>query len=53
LALFGVDEDAIREAGWAAQLTVGLSSYLYSTGYSQEQFKKDLDRIVKHIQESA
>jgi hypothetical protein len=53
LALSGLGEDAIRDASWAAQMTVGLSSYFYGTGYDQDQFKVDLDRIIKHIQESA
>jgi len=52
LALNGVDEEQVREAGWAAQFTTGISTFLYSTGYSQETFRQELDRIVKHIQES-
>lgn len=52
LALFGVGEDAVKEASWAAQFTVGISTYLYGTGYSQEQFKKELAKIVEHIKAS-
>jgi hypothetical protein len=53
LALNGVDEEQIKEAGWAAHFTTGISTYLYSIGYSQETFRQELDRIIKHIQESA
>jgi hypothetical protein len=46
-------EDEIKDAGWAVQLTAGISSFLYGIGYSHEQFKEELAKIVKHIQESA
>ena len=53
MALFGEGEDGIKDASKAAQITVGLSTYLYGIGYSHEQFKKELAQIVKHITESA
>ena len=53
LALFGVGEDSVKEASWAAQFTVGISTYVYGIGYSQEQFKQELAKIVEHIQKSA
>jgi hypothetical protein len=53
LALFGASEDEIKEAGWAAKVTVGLSAYFYGIGFSKEQYGKDLDKIVKHIKQSA
>jgi hypothetical protein len=53
LALFGASEDEIKEAGWAAKVTVGLSTYLYGIGYSKELFMKELDKIVKHVKQSA
>jgi hypothetical protein len=53
LALFGASEDEIKDAGWAAKVTAGLSAYFYGIGYSKEQYVKDLDKIVKHIKQSA
>ena len=52
LALFGLGEDAVKEASWAAQFTVGISTYIYGTGYSQEQFVQELGKIVEHIRAS-
>jgi hypothetical protein len=53
LALFGMDGEQVREASWAAQYTVGLSAYIYGTGYSIETFKQEVDAIVEHIAQSA
>jgi hypothetical protein len=51
-ALCGLGEDAVKEASWAAQFTVGISTYVYGTGYSQEQFVQELAQIVEHIKAS-
>jgi hypothetical protein len=53
LALHGLGDDESKEASWAARFTTGISTYFYGSGYSTEQFKEELDRIVKHIVESA
>jgi len=52
LALNGLSEELIREAGWAVQSVTGASAYLYSTGYGVEKFKKEIDSIVEHIKKS-
>ena len=49
----GMDEEQIKEAGWAAQYTVGLSAYVYGIGYSLEKFKQEVDAVVEHIKQSA
>ena len=49
----GMDGDQLKEAGWAAQYTVGLSAYVYGIGYSLEQFKQEVEAVVEHIKQSA
>ena len=48
-----MDGEQIKEAGWAAQYTAGLSAYIYSTGYILEKFKQEVEAIVEHIKQSA
>ena len=48
-----MDGDQIKEAGWAAQFTVGLSAYLYGIGYSHEQFNQEVEATIEHIKQSA
>ena len=52
MALQGFDADQISEASWAAQVTTGLSVYLYGIDYSIDKFKDDLARQVDHIKKS-
>ncbi len=42
-------ESQIQEASAAAQLTVGLSTYLHGMGYSVEQFQNEINSAVAHI----
>ena len=53
LALYGMGEDQVKEAGWVAQTVTGTSSYLYGIGYDQDRFRKDLDAVVAHAEKSA
>jgi hypothetical protein len=39
-----------QEAAAVAQQVVGFSAYLHGVGYSVEQFQRELDAAVKHIQ---
>jgi hypothetical protein len=39
----------IQEAGATTQQVVGFSAYLHGTGYSVEQFQRELDQAVAHI----
>jgi len=48
-----MDQDQIKEAGWAAQFTVGLSAYLYGIGYSHEQFLQEVEATIEHMKKSA
>jgi hypothetical protein len=53
LALYGLGDEQIEEASWAARFTAGISTYLYGIGYDKQRFLEDLERIVQYIQESA
>jgi hypothetical protein len=53
LALYGLGDEQIEEASWAARFTTGISTYLYGTGYDKQQFLEDLAKIVQYIRESA
>jgi hypothetical protein len=53
LALNGLDEEQIKEAGWAVQSVAGASAYVYSVSYDKEKFKKEVDRAVEHIKKTA
>jgi hypothetical protein len=48
-----MDGDQIKEAGWAAQFTVGLSAYLYGIGYNHEQFNQEVEATIEHLKQSA
>ena len=52
-AQYGMDEDHVKEASWAAHAITGLSAYLYGIGYDTAKFKQELDAVVKHMEESA
>jgi len=47
-----VGEEQVKEASWVAQSVTGISAYLYGIGYSQEQGKEELEKIVEHIKKS-
>jgi AhpD family alkylhydroperoxidase len=53
LALYGLGDEQIEEASWAARFTTGISTYLYGIGYDKQKFLEDLERIVQYIKESA
>jgi hypothetical protein len=53
LRLSGLGEDAIQEASAAAAQVVGFSAYLHGVHYSVEQFQRELDAAVAHIQQQA
>ena len=46
-------DEQIKEAGWVVQSVTGASGYLYSIGYSSEQFKQELERAVAYIKQAA
>jgi AhpD family alkylhydroperoxidase len=48
LALFGLDDDQIKEAAWVAQTVAGASAYLHGIRYSQETFEQELDRLAEY-----
>ena len=52
LALQGMGDDEAKEASWVAQAVAAFSAYLYGIGYSQEQYKQELEKIVEHITKS-
>ena len=43
----------MKEASWVAHAITGLSAYFYGISYDTTKFKKELDAIVKHMEESA
>jgi hypothetical protein len=49
LALSGLSDEQLKEAGWAAQSVTGSSAYVHSVDYSMERFKEELDKAVEHI----
>jgi hypothetical protein len=53
LALNGLSDEHIKEAGWVVQSVTGASAYLYSIGYNHEKFKQELDKAVEHIKKTA
>jgi hypothetical protein len=53
LALHGYDEDQVKEVAWAAQITTGLSVYLYGVDYGVAKFKDDLAKQVEHAKKMA
>jgi len=53
LALNGLSDESIKEAGWVVQSVTGASAYLYSVGYSGETFKQEVDKAVEHIKKAA
>ncbi len=52
MALIGVSDEQIKEAGWTAQSVTGSSAYVHSVDYGVERFNKELDKIVEHIKTS-
>jgi len=52
LALFGMDEEQIKEASWVALNVTGASAYLYGIGYEQETFGQELDALVEFRKKS-
>ena len=48
LALSGMDDEQIKEAGWVVQNATGASAYLHGVGYDQETFRQELDRLVEY-----
>ena len=53
LALFGFEEDQIAEAAWMAQVTAGLSVYLYGIDYNVAKFKEDLAKQIDYVKSKA
>jgi hypothetical protein len=53
LALNGLDEEQVKEAGWTVQSVAGASAYVYSVSYDKAKFKQELDRAVDHIKKTA
>ena len=52
LALLGLSDEQIMEASWAAQVTTGLSSYVYGIAYDKELNQQEIDRTVEYIKKS-
>ena len=53
LALYGFEADQISEAAWMAQVTVGLSVYLYGIDYDVAKFKEDLAKQIEHVKRTS
>jgi 3-oxoacyl-(acyl-carrier-protein) synthase len=53
LALNGLSDESIKEAGWVVQSVTGASGYLYSIAYNGETFKQELDKAVEYIKKGA
>ena len=49
--LFGATDEEIQESALMAKHTMGWSTYLNTAQYDYEEFKKEFDRIAKHIRE--
>ena len=41
----------IEEAANVVNVSTGISAYLHGIGYSIDEFKRDLDTAVKHIED--
>jgi predicted TIM-barrel fold metal-dependent hydrolase len=49
LALNGLSDEQIKEAGWVVQSVAGASAYMYSTDYPVDKFKRELEQVVEYI----
>lgn len=52
LALNGLSDEQIKEAGWTVQSVAGASAYIYSTDYDKEKFRKELAQVVEHVKKN-
>ena len=52
LALNGLRDVHITEAGWVGQRVTGARAYLYTIGSSHAQFLQARDRAVTHIKQA-
>ena len=52
LALFGMNDEQIKEAGWVVQNVTGASAYLHGVRYNQETFGQELDALVEFRKKS-
>lgn len=52
MALNGISEEQIKEAGWMAQSVTGASAYIHSIDYSRDQFKEEVGQAVDFIKRS-
>ena len=52
-ALFGMDDEHLKEAAWVVSVVTGLSAFAYGIDYGVERQKQDVKAMVEHMKESA